>query len=268
MPEEEARTSQCYCRRRRHSQRPIRSRGKFLVGKYRSLGEVSILGQNISLYVLNLVDLLGQLDRNLIFPTQIAFNRRLFSIQSLIDIGANRLIFVNIRLVRLLIKNYRLRTIRLSKVCLVNRFDGKLVELITYAVALLITIDSRTQHQVPMLITDLSYYNIIIGRIQFEKHGVLLDCQGYRIIQPKEPTLFESVASKIPVPIPQKILKRETQPEAKYQKDTDRRDQLFIKELSREQIRKPRQDPRIVELTKIYRSIQELLVLRSDPKPY
>ena len=46
--------------------------------------------------MLNLADLLGKLDRNLIFPTQIAFNRRSFSIRSLIDIGANGLIFVNL----------------------------------------------------------------------------------------------------------------------------------------------------------------------------
>jgi hypothetical protein len=156
----------------------------------------------VSLYMLDLADLLGQPNRNLIFPNKITFNRRSFSIKSLADTGANRLVFINLQLIQLLIKNFRLRTIRLSKACPVTGFDGKPADPITHAVVLSMTIDGRTQQQVPMLVADLGYYDMIIRRMWFEKHGVLLDCKGRRMIWPGKPTLFESVTSKIAVPVP------------------------------------------------------------------
>jgi hypothetical protein len=84
----------------------------------------------------------------------------------------------------------------------VTGFDGKLANPITHTVVLSMTIDGRTQQQVPMLVADLGHHDMIIRRLWFEKHGVLLDCKGRRMIWPREPTLFESVSSKMPTPVP------------------------------------------------------------------
>jgi hypothetical protein len=181
----------------------------------------------VPLQVLDLANLLGQPERNLTFPNKIAFNGRSFSIKSLVDTRANGFIFINIRLVRLLIKNLGLRIVRLSKECPITGFDGKPADPITYAVVLSMITDRRVQHRVPMLVADLGQHDMIIGRMWFEKYGVLLDCKGRRMIWPDEPTLFESVAYRIPTPLPISILKRKMLIDPAHQSDADRRDQLL-----------------------------------------
>jgi hypothetical protein len=178
----------------------------------------------VSLYVLDLTTVLGQPERNLVFNHQIALNRRSFLIKSLADTRANRFLFININLIKQLIRKLGLRTVRLSRSCPVNGFDGKPAEPITHAVLLSITIDSRTQQQVPMLVADIGQHDMIIGRMWFEKHRVLLDYKGRRMIWPDEPTLFESVAAKMATPFPIRILKREDLVDPAYQADADQRD--------------------------------------------
>jgi predicted aspartyl protease len=171
--------------------------------------------------------LLGQPERNLTFPNKIAFNGRSFLIKSLVDTRVNGFIFINIRLVRLLIKNLGLRIVRLSKECPITRFDGKPADPITYAVVLSMITDRRVQHRVLMLVADLGQHDMIIGRMWFEKYSVLLDCKGRRMIWPDKPTLFESVAYRIPTPLPISILKRKMLIDPAHQSDANRRDQLL-----------------------------------------
>jgi hypothetical protein len=80
----------------------------------------------------------------------------------------------------------------------------------------------------------------------FEKHGVLLDYKGRRMIWPDEPTLFESVACRMPTPLPISILKRKTLIDPAHQVDADRRDQLLQGsvrlDLKRRQARSVRQE--------------------------
>jgi hypothetical protein len=67
---------------------------------------------------------------------------------------------------------------------------------------------------------------MVLGRMWFAEHDVLLDYRRHRMIWPDERTLFDEVASKISVPTPKVILQRSPQSDA-YQKDTDRRDRLL-----------------------------------------
>jgi hypothetical protein len=57
-----------------------------------------------------------------------------------------------------------------------------------------------------MLIADLGRYDMILGRMWFAEHDVLLDCRRHRMIWPDERTLFDEVVSKISVLTPKAIL--------------------------------------------------------------
>ncbi|KAJ5145637.1 Retrovirus polyprotein [Penicillium bovifimosum] len=151
-------------------------------------------------------------------------NGRSFSISALGDTGADGSIFINSALVELL-GQHGLRTQRLDRECPVNGLDGKPSRPITHAVILSMGIDGHIQQQIPMLVADLGKHDMIIGRLWFSEHDVLLDCRRRRMIWPHEVSLFEEVASKIALPTPLTILKNPRN--LTHQKDADRRDKFL-----------------------------------------
>ncbi|KAJ5260703.1 Retrovirus polyprotein [Penicillium chrysogenum] len=151
-------------------------------------------------------------------------NRRSFSILALGDTGVDSYVFINSSMVIILGKRFGLRVERLGCECLVRGFNGKLAELIRHMAFLTICIDRRIQRQIPILIVDLGRYDIILGRMWFAEHNVLLDCRRHRMIWPDERTLFDEVANDI------------------YQKDADRRDRLFELIETSTEVQKPKKD--------------------------
>ncbi|KAJ5816992.1 Retrovirus polyprotein [Penicillium robsamsonii] len=134
-------------------------------------------------------------------------NGRSFSILALGDTGADGYVFINSLMVVLLSKRFGLRVEKLSRECPVRGFNGKRAEPIRHMAVLIICIDGRIQRQIPMLIADLGRYDMILGRMWFAEHDVLLDCRRHRMIWPDERTLFDEVDDI-------------------HQKDVDRRDRL------------------------------------------
>ncbi|KAI3115141.1 hypothetical protein CBS147333_1538 [Penicillium roqueforti] len=161
-------------------------------------------------------------------------NGRSFSIDTLADTGADGSIFINLALVILLGKKFGLRTYKLNQEYPVRGFDGKLANPITHVVILTLNINGRVQQQVPMLVADLGKHDLILGRMWFSEHNVLLDCRRHRIIWPQRESLFDEVAGKLATPVPTQILKRNKPRNEKHQADADRRDQFF---------EEPRKDP-------------------------
>ena len=129
----------------------------------------------MSLYGLNLQKLLGSPNDSLVFSTQLMHNGRSFSISALGDTGADGSIFIDSSLVWLLGKQFGLNTHRLDREYPLVGFNGRKARPITHAVILSLCVDGRICQQVPMLVADLGGHNIILGRIWFAEHDVLLD---------------------------------------------------------------------------------------------
>ena len=163
---------------------------------------------------------------SLTFKAKVAMNGKTISVSCLADTGADGYLFVNINLIGALINHWGLRTKRLPQECPVTGFDGELRQPITHVAKLTFMIDGRVQQSQPMLIADIGKHDMIMGRLWFEEHGVLVDCRNYHLFWPDQISLKEEVLNQFLKPIPRQILKR-PKPEASHQKDMERRDALM-----------------------------------------
>jgi transposase InsO family protein len=179
----------------------------------------------LSLRVLNLKELLYE-GNSLRFNAKLAHNGHAFSISALGDTGANGFIFIDTNLAIQVAKALSIHTIRLSVECPTQAYDGRAGRPITHALELTLMIDGRVQRRVPMLITDLGEHDLILGRMWFEKYGVLPDCKKRRLIWPEEQSLRDEVTIQMPTVLPRSILQR-PKPDSQHQEDADRRDQLI-----------------------------------------
>lgn len=160
-------------------------------------------------------------------------NGKTISVSCLADTGADGYLFVNVNLARTLIRQWGLRTRKLPHKCPVTGFDGESRQPITHAVRLTFVINGRVQQSQPILIADIGRHDVIIGRLWFERHGVLVDCRSRRLYWPNQVLLKEEVLNQLTRLVPRQILKR-PQIELKQQQDADRRDALIEKEIQEE----------------------------------
>lgn len=82
------------------------------------------------------------------------------------------------------------------------------------------------QARQPMLVTELGNQGLHLGRMWFERHGVVPDCKNRRLLWPDQPSLNDEVQISMTRLIPRKILKRPTADES-HQRDADHRDRLM-----------------------------------------
>jgi hypothetical protein len=76
---------------------------------------------------------------------------------------------------------FEISTIPLNRPCEVTGFDGKRATPLTYTIKLNLTVDGRQVPDTPFLILD-GRHDIILGRMGFAKHGVLLNCQYRQLV--------------------------------------------------------------------------------------
>ena len=90
-----------------------------MVGKWGSLGEVSILGQNITLGELNLQELLGRESESFTICIQIIKIKNGYPVActALVDTGANGFAFINTHFALLVARHFNLEMLRLKSPC-------------------------------------------------------------------------------------------------------------------------------------------------------
>jgi hypothetical protein len=79
---------------------------------------------------------------------------------------------------------------------MVNGYDGKQAALITHAIVFTLIVDGRRQRNVPFLIVDLGKHDVILGRMWFAKHGVLLDCAKRQLRWLEDISLQDKIVNK------------------------------------------------------------------------
>src|SRR6266567_6585752 len=89
-------------------------------------------------------------------------------------------------------------------------------------------VDRHRQYNVPLLITGLGNYNIILGRKWLAYLGLQLNVQNRRLVWPKTMPLTPSFIKEISITIENLI---QLQVNTVHQADIKRRDQAFEKDI-------------------------------------
>ncbi|EED22558.1 conserved hypothetical protein [Talaromyces stipitatus ATCC 10500] len=140
--------------------------------------------------------LIGREKDSFTIPIQIAKNTHLITTQALADTGANRLAFIDTNFAILLSRFLKVRTHRLENKCAVREYNSKTATPITHAIIFMLIVDGRRQLDVPFLIVNLGKHDVILGRMWFAKHNILVDCAKKRLLWPEEVSLKDEIVTK------------------------------------------------------------------------
>lgn len=99
-----------------------------------------------------------------VLKPQLVYNGRSFSISALGDTGAQGYVYINTSLVVQLHVNSGVYVEKFDNPIPVKGYNRHPGAPITHFVRLTLHIDGRRQLQVPMMITDLGQYDVILGR--------------------------------------------------------------------------------------------------------
>ncbi|EED14172.1 hypothetical protein TSTA_103910 [Talaromyces stipitatus ATCC 10500] len=89
-----------------------------------------------------------------------------------------------------------MRTHRLENKYAVRGYDGKTATPITHAIIFTLIVNGYRQLDVPFLIINLGKHNMILGRIWFAKHNILVDYAKKRLLWPEEVSLKDEIIIK------------------------------------------------------------------------
>ncbi|KAJ5413808.1 gag/polymerase/env polyprotein [Penicillium cosmopolitanum] len=132
-----------------------------------------------------------------VLKPQLVCNGRSFSITALGDTGAQGFVYINTPLVVQLHRNSGVYVEKLDKPIPVKGYDGHPGTPITHFVRFTLYLDGRRQLQIPMMITDLGQYDLILGRDWFDHFQVLADCHKNRLIWPDEVSLIDESLQRV-----------------------------------------------------------------------
>ena len=144
--------------------------------------------------------------------------------QALIDSGANGFVFINTCCAVDIAKFLGLKTQRLPRAVPVKGYDGQRGQPVTHYLRLHLSVDGRRQYNVPLLILDLGFHDLILGRKWLAFLNILVDVRRRRLIWPRELEPSTSVIKE--VVITRESL-RPTKIKRSHQEDADARDQAM-----------------------------------------
>lgn len=118
-------------------------------------------------------------------PTFVPMNSRSIRCETLVDTGASGYIFVNVNHAIRLAKSHISHVINcLPHPVQPRAFDGSLTPSITHMLVAAVQIDGRRFHGLPMVITNLGNYDMIIGRNWLAEHDIWLDVKNKKLLWP------------------------------------------------------------------------------------
>lgn len=144
--------------------------------------------------------------------------------QALIDSGANGFVFINTCCAVDIAKFLGLKTQRLPRAVPVKGYDGQCGQPVTHYLRLHLSVDGRRQYNVPLLILDLGFHDLILGRKWLAFLDILVDVRRRRLIWPRE---LEPSASVIKEVVITRESLRPTKIKRSHQEDADARDQAM-----------------------------------------
>jgi hypothetical protein len=174
---------------------------------------------------LDLSKLLG--GKSFTVPSQVAFNGYSIPMKSLADSGANGYLFIDTQRAIEAARFFGIPVLPLTTRCETKGFNGEAGTPISHAIILHLWVEGRRFLKVPMLITNLGQYDMIIGKNWFAEHDIWLDPRRQRLVWPEEQTPMEQIQQKQTISIPKEILKRPQPVNPQHQEDADRRDQMM-----------------------------------------
>ena len=107
------------------------------------------------------------------------------SLSALVDTGANGFIFIDEDCAITVANFLGTKVVRLDTEVPVRGYDGRAGQAITHAIILDLKVDGRQLGHQPMLITNLGYHKIILGRKWMETHNLCLDVRSRSFLWPE-----------------------------------------------------------------------------------
>jgi hypothetical protein len=160
----------------------------------------------------------------MIVNCNLSTNRYRVTSSTLVDTRVNGFIFINTLFVYDITKLLGLKAQWLLYTIRTKGYNRKAREWITYYLRLHLTVDSRCQYNIPLLILDLGSHDLILGHKWLVYFDILPDCYRGCLYWPSELLPSQSAVKEITIacdslnPWTPKALK------ASYQLDTDLRD--------------------------------------------
>jgi predicted aspartyl protease len=162
---------------------------------------------------------------------KLVFNGYGFKTSALADTGANGYVLINTKYAQRLARWFPLTIHTLPTPIPVRGFDGQSHQAANRYVVLHLHIDGRKQYNVPMVLLDTGYQDLILGRRWFDQLNVQLNPRLGKLVWPAD-------TPKSPDLVKLRLLDSKTlrpQPaNPNHQADADRRDQAFNNQESTE----------------------------------
>jgi hypothetical protein len=173
---------------------------------------------------------------------QLSFNGLSTPTRTLADSGANGYLFINTATALQICERFGAGVHRLANTCEVVGFNGKQSPAITHYIKLHLWVEGRRFLKVPLLITDIGHYDLILGRKWLSEQDIWLDIRNRRLVWPEDRVYQapeEEMQQKALSFVPTQILKRSPATEAQ-QADAERRDRQLDRQIRAERYRPPR----------------------------